>query len=129
MQVPRRFFGSIGLILSMVALVACGGGNASTAASTTTPGASGTATGTTITIKNYQFHPASLTVKPGATITVHNEDSVTHTLTAVAPHKAIFDTGDIPSGSTKTFKAPSAAGTYSYICSIHPFMTGALTVS
>jgi plastocyanin len=129
LRVPKVFFGLVTFILATAILAGCGSGKASTAASTTTPGGSGTATGTTITIKSYQFHPASLTVKPGATITVHNEDSVAHTVTAVAPHKGIFNSGDIAGGSTKTITAPSAAGTYSYICSIHPFMTGALIVS
>lgn len=82
-----------------------------------------------LVIKNFAFHPSTLTVSPGATITVKNEDSATHTVTAVAPHNNIFNTGDIAGGATATFKAPTTAGTYNYICLIHQFMHGTLTVS
>jgi plastocyanin len=81
-----------------------------------------------IVIKNFAFVPADLTVSPGATITVHNEDPATHTVTAVSPHDKVFDTGDIAGGATKTFTAPSSAGSYPYICEIHQFMHGTLTV-
>jgi plastocyanin len=74
------------------------------------------------------FHPASLTVPPGATVTVRNEDTVTHTLTDKSDPK-LFNTGDIPPHGTKTIKAPGKAGSYPYICMIHQFMTGTLVVS
>lgn len=64
---------------------------------------------------------------PGATVTVHNEDSTTHTLTDKADQK-LFSTGDVGSGQTKTFTAPIKAGSYAYICLIHPFMAGTLVV-
>lgn len=70
-------------------------------------------------------------MSPGATITVDNSTActpATHTLTATSPSGA-FDTGDITPGSSKTFKAPTKPGTYHYICSIHPYMTGTLIVS
>lgn len=82
-------------------------------------------TGTTITIKNFSFSPSTLTVAPGATVTVHNEDPATHTVTA---DSNAFNTGDIGSGRTVTFKAPTAPGTYPYICMIHQFMQATLVV-
>jgi plastocyanin len=77
-------------------------------------------------IKNFAFHPADFTVAPGATITVTNEDSVDHTFTA---RNRAFNTGDIAPGQTVTVKAPTTPGTYPYLCLIHQFMTGVLTVS
>ena len=71
------------------------------------------------------FTPMSLSVSPGATVTVTNKDSATHTLTATGGQ---FDTGDITKDQTRTFKAPSKPGTYHYICSIHQFMTGTIIV-
>lgn len=68
------------------------------------------------------------TVSPGATITIHNEDSLTHTFTAVNPAGA-FNAGDIPAGATVHLKAPTKPGTYNYDCTIHPFMLGTLVVS
>jgi plastocyanin len=79
-------------------------------------------------IKDFAFVPADLTVSPGATVTVHNEDPTTHTLTAVSPHDRVFDAGNIAAGATKSFTAPNSAGSYSYICEIHQFMNGTLTV-
>lgn len=120
---PGPLLVALGLVLA-AGLAACGGSTKAVPSS-----ASGSAGGTTIVIKNFQFHPASLTVKPGATVTVKNEDSATHTVTAVAPRAGAFDTGDVAPGATKTFMAPSSPGRYPYVCHIHQFMRGTLTVS
>ncbi|MFI5756266.1 cupredoxin domain-containing protein [Streptomyces sp. NPDC051569] len=91
------------------------------------PSASSSSSGQTkITINNFKFMPASITVSPGAKITVTNKDTTTHTLTAITG-KA-FNTGDIGVGKTVTFTAPKKAGTYKYMCTIHPFMKGTLIV-
>ncbi|MFI1737771.1 cupredoxin domain-containing protein [Streptomyces sioyaensis] len=79
-----------------------------------------------LTIKDFTFKPAALSVRPGGTVTVVNEDSTTHTVTANAA-KA-FDTGSIGPGRTVTFKAPAKAGSYPFRCTIHPYMKGTLTV-
>jgi plastocyanin len=79
-----------------------------------------------IVIRNYAFLPANLTVHPGDKITVTNLDGVQHTLTE-NPGTA-FDTGTLNGGASATITAPSAAGIYPYICDIHPFMRGILTV-
>ena len=71
------------------------------------------------------FSPMSVSVAPGSTVSVMNTDSVTHTLTATGGE---FNTGDINGGQTKTFKAPSKAGTYNYICNIHQYMMGTIVV-
>ena len=84
--------------------------------------------GSTIVIKNFAFSPPDLTVAPGTKVTVRNEDSAAHTLTAAAPHDRVFDTGDLAGGATTTFTAPATPGTYSYICLMHQFMHGTLTV-
>ncbi|MER7204684.1 cupredoxin family copper-binding protein [Streptomyces sp. CB01635] len=78
-----------------------------------------------VTIKNFAFHPATFEVSPGTKITVTNEDSATHTLTA---DDKSFDTGDLAQGKSATITAPSKPGSYSYVCTIHPNMKGTLTV-
>ena len=71
------------------------------------------------------FSPMHLTVSPGATVSVTNTDSATHTLTATGGQ---FNTSDISQNQTKTFTAPIKPGSYTYICNIHQYMTGSITV-
>jgi plastocyanin len=80
-----------------------------------------------ITIKNFMFSPMSVTVKPGAKITVTNKDSATHTLTAMG--SGHFNTGNITDNHSKTITAPTKPGTYHYICNIHQYMMGTIKVS
>ena len=105
-----------------ILVAACGSSSHTRAAGSTGPSAN------TIVIKNFAFSPSELTVAPGTKVTVRNEDSATHTLTAAAPHDRVFDTGDLAGGATTTFTAPATPGSYSYICLMHQFMHGTLTV-
>ncbi|MFJ7244409.1 cupredoxin domain-containing protein [Kitasatospora sp. NPDC098652] len=89
-------------------------------------GGSAASSGTRITIKNFQFQPADLTVPPGQSVTVVNEDSTAHTVTA---DDKSFDTKTINGGASATFTAPSTPGSHPYICSIHQYMHATLTVS
>jgi plastocyanin len=110
------------LVVAGALLLAACGGAAKSGAPTA---ASSSVSGTHITISNFMFSPMSLTVSPGATVSVTNKDSVTHTLTATGGQ---FDTGDITQNQTKTFRAPTKPGTYHYICAIHQYMMGTVTV-
>jgi plastocyanin len=103
-------------------LAACG-----STPSSGTPGAAqgGAVTSSTIDIKNIAFAPNVITVTPGATISVKNEDGVTHTLTSTSGK---FNTGDVASGQTVHFTAPTTPGTYPYRCNIHQYMTGMVVV-
>ena len=78
-----------------------------------------------ITIKNFDFG-ASVTVSPGATVTVTNLDGAKHTVTA--DEGSAFDVDVKGNGGTGTFTAPSVPGTYAYHCTYHPNMHGKLTV-
>jgi plastocyanin len=140
---PRRTAALLGLLVLPLAACSSGGGGASavgssaaaavsSAMSSAMPSAaasSGSATavsGSQIVIDDFKFSPSSLTVSPGQKVTVMNKDSTTHTLTATSG-KA-FDTGDIASGASGSFTAPSTPGSYPYICTIHQFMHGTLVV-
>jgi plastocyanin len=78
-----------------------------------------------IVIKNFAFS-GKMTVKAGQKVTVTNRDSTAHTLTDKKTHK--FDTGNIDPGATKSFTAPSTAGSYPFGCDYHPEMHGTLVV-
>lgn len=109
------------------ALTGCSGGGGGSASSASPSRAASPSTGgAVITIKDFAFHPATVTVAPGTKVTVTNKDAATHTVTATAD-KA-FDTGQVKSGQTVTFTAPARPGSYPYICTIHPTMNGSLTV-
>ncbi|MFF2846861.1 cupredoxin family copper-binding protein [Streptomyces sp. NPDC058001] len=132
-RVARSRIGGPLAAVCLLALTACsngGGGGSSTPSGSVSGSASASGTGqaAVIVIKNFAFEPSTLTVAPGTKVTIRNEDSVTHTLTASGGGKP-FDTGDIAAGASGTFAAPSGAGSYPYICTIHPFMKGTLTVS
>jgi plastocyanin len=127
----RRFTGGalVMVLAGALLLAACssgGSGSPKAAASGGSSGGSGGAKSTNaITISNFMFSPMSVSVAPGSTVSITNKDSVAHTLTATGGQ---FDTGDINGGQTKTFTAPSKAGTYHYICNIHQYMMGTIVV-
>ncbi|MFC6599663.1 cupredoxin domain-containing protein [Kitasatospora paranensis] len=103
------------------------GAPSGSAAGSAAPSGSGSAsTGALkITISNFKFGPDAATVHAGETVTVVNADTTAHTLTATDKS---FDTGTIQPGATATFTVPSGTGDHPYICTIHPFMHGTLTV-
>ena len=78
-----------------------------------------------MTISDFKFAPASLTVGGAATVTVTNHDDTAHT--ATADDGTSFDTGNVDPGSSKTIRV-SKPGSYAYHCSIHPFMKGTIVV-
>ncbi|MCH6470125.1 cupredoxin domain-containing protein [Sinomonas terrae] len=63
-------------------------------------------------------------VAPGATVTVMNMDSQTHTVTA---DDGSFHAVAAP-GESVAFTAPTMPGTYPYHCEYHPGMHAALTI-
>jgi plastocyanin len=79
----------------------------------------------TVLIENFAFVPAAVTVKVGTTITWTNTDQEAHTVTA---KNGVFNSPALNSGSTYhyTFVKP---GTYTYLCTIHPFMTATVVVT
>jgi plastocyanin len=87
-------------------------------------GAPPAADGSTITISGMAFG-APLTVSPGATITIVNEDTAEHSVTS--DPKGAFDT-DVDGGEQKTFTAPDKPGEYPFICVYHASMHGTLIV-
>ncbi len=97
------------------------------AASAAAPAASvagANSAGSTATIQNFSFQPASLTVSVGTTVTWTNKDSTHHTVTA---DDGSFDSKALATGATfsQTF---TKAGTYAYHCAIHPSMKATIVV-
>ena len=80
------------------------------------------APGTAVTIAGFAFEPTELRVAAGTTVTWSNTDPTSHTVQGVG-----FDTGVLePSTSgSLTFEF---AGTFDYLCAIHPTMQGRVVV-
>ncbi len=78
----------------------------------------------TITIKDYEFSSVP-EVAPGTRITVTNEDTEAHTVTADTG--GAFDVA-VPPGASRTFTVPAKAGAYPFHCIYHSNMHGSLTV-
>ncbi len=76
------------------------------------------------------FDPPQIPVKTGTTVSWTNKDSVAHTVTSGDPNagpSGIFDSNLIKPGNTFTHEFDSV-GTTPYYCTIHPWMTGKVTV-
>lgn len=78
-----------------------------------------------VTIRNFAFGPKIVSVKPGATVHWTNRDSEAHTVVSDA---GAFSSPVLQPGAGFSFRF-TKPGTYSYHCSIHPFMTGKVVVS
>ncbi len=76
-----------------------------------------------VKIDNFTFGPQDLKVKPGTTVTWTNEDDIPHTV--VSPNN--FRSKPLDTDGTFTFTF-TKLGIYKYFCSLHPHMTGTVTV-
>ncbi len=90
----------------------------------TAPAASVETKATKVSIVNFQFTPAEVTIAAGESVTWVNDDG--------APHGLEYHDGSagndllLPGASyNRRFDQP---GTYDYNCSVHPYMTGRVIV-
>jgi amicyanin len=97
----------------------------SAAASPTAAPAAAPVAADSVTIHNFAFGPQVVTIKAGTTVHWTNGDAEAHTVTS---NTGAFGSPVLQPGSgySFTFTKP---GTYSYHCTIHPFMTGKVVVS
>jgi plastocyanin len=78
-----------------------------------------------VTIKDFAFDPGDASVAVGTAVTWTNDDDATH---RIKSGDGSFDSEDLKKGSTfeHTF---DTAGTFEYVCGIHPSMKGTITVT
>lgn len=128
------------LVAMAFGLSACGGGDDSDTSTVTEPAESSTeesgqsanapapsgeaVRAAKVEIVDFAYDPDPVTVQVGGKVIWLNQDSAPHTATA---EDGSFDTGTLEEGKLKseTFKQ---AGTYEYICQIHPDMHGTVEV-
>lgn len=70
------------------------------------------------------FDPRQLTVRVGDTVTWTNTGALPHTITA---ENDAFDSDMVAAGAQWSF-TPTTAGTFNYLCALHPTMSGVLVV-
>ncbi|AGM31285.1 amicyanin [Mycobacteroides abscessus] len=80
--------------------------------------------GPAVNIENFAFNPPTLTVPAGTTVTWTNKDE--------EPHNVVAEDGAFRSpgmDARGTFSHQfTKAGTYTYVCGIHPFMKATVVV-
>ncbi len=108
-----------------LSLAACGGGgDTATEPAGGAGGASGSANG--VTIDKFMFAPGTIEVPAGTTVTWTNKEDPEHSIEdegKLFPESEALAKGD---SFTFTYDTP---GQFPYICGIHPYMKGTVTVS
>jgi plastocyanin len=85
-----------------------------------------TATASTVAkvdINHFAFHPPTLAIAKGGSVTFSNSSKVSHTAT----RGGAFDTGVIKPGKSVSVRFKQR-GTFAYHCEIHPEMHGKIVV-
>jgi plastocyanin len=117
-----RLIRSIIFAVAVLAGGACGDGGEKDGGTQTGPAGDGS-----VQIVNFVFTPPNLTVKPGAKVTWTNGDTAVHSIKDTSP-LATPVSQDLGKDATFsiTYEQP---GSYAYVCGIHQYMTGSVTVA
>ena len=78
-----------------------------------------------VSMKDIAFNPSNITVAKGGSVTWTNDDSVGHDVTGDDFQSG--DPGGIDGGGTYSHEFKKA-GTFNYVCSVHPGMKGTIKV-
>lgn len=113
---------AIAPVILLVFLNACGSDS---------PGPGPSPGGTTVsivsgasTLTTTAYSPNPVTVSAGGTVTWRNNDNTAHTSTG---NNSAWDSGIIQPGGSFSRTFPSA-GSFTYLCTLHPGMVGTVTV-
>jgi plastocyanin len=110
-------------LVLVAALAACGGSKSGAkSAASSAPCAKGAVV---VHMSNIRFVPDKTTAKVGQTVCWVNDDDIQHDVIADGKQ---FQSALFGKGHTFTWKA-TKAGSVPYVCSVHPGMTGTLSVA
>ena len=133
MDIPmlRKHLAAV-LAVGVLLLAGCSASRPTAGSSSSMPMASASVTapaapvsGNQVNIDGFAFVPATLTVSAGTTVTWTNRDEEPHT---VAASDGSFHSPGMGTGATFTHTF-ATAGTFDYVCSIHPMMHGTVVVT
>jgi plastocyanin len=77
-----------------------------------------------VTISNFAFAPAEITIKVGDTVTFTNGDDTIHSVVAA---DGSFRSDPLDSGDKFSFKF-TRSGEVAFFCGLHPFMKGKIII-
>jgi plastocyanin len=107
------------VVVLALTVPACAGGGGSDCTSQNATKLTGT-----LAAKNFAFTPNCFSVASGSTISLANADARTHNFTVKHTDVAVL----LPAGMSGQATAP-APGTYDFLCTFHPRMTGTIIVT
>jgi plastocyanin len=130
MPVPTHFRWLLALLLlvSLVALTACGGSQPMASTSSSAAPASAQAAPVaeaSVRIVDFAFEPATITIKPGTTVVWTNDGPTQHTVANKEGN--VWESTILEKGGVYRFRFEKA-GEYPYWCTLHPSMLGAVIV-
>ena len=123
-------FGAIAVVIIGGGIVLAVGHKSSTMSgmnmSTSSPSTANATATDMVTVANYAFSPAAITVKAGTKVTWTQTDAVSHTITSDSGN--MLSSSLLARGQTYSYTF-TKAGTYTYHCTPHPYMKGTVVVT
>mgnify|MGYP001604578443 CR=1 FL=1 len=117
----KRLFFIFGILFLTILVAAC---NTSQCVSENIQAQTSSGNVVSVSIKDFKFVPSEASIKVGDTVVWTNDDNAAHTVEST---DRTLKSDELSHGDTykHTF---TKAGTYNYICGIHPSMKGSVTV-
>src|SRR5690348_8394865 len=125
-------FGALFGLLALVAILGVAPAFGQTSSEVDIQAGAGSSASAACTTTHNCFSPNPITVAPGTEVEWKNGDTLSHTVTSGKSLDdpdlgSVFDSGMIKNGAEFKFTFANA-GTYDYLCSVHPWMTGQVIV-
>ena len=126
----KRLTLTLGLVALAVVLAACS--SASSAPGTTSQAPAGSPSGDAVSIvaKDLKFAPTAVSVKADKAFAIafDNQEGAPHNIAISSASGASVFKGEIVSSTKATYAVPALpAGTYGFVCEVHPDMKGTIT--
>ena len=125
----KRLTLTLGLLALAAVLAACSGASVATP-TPAAPAGSPSGDAVTIAAKDIKFVPTAASVKADTAfdLVFDNQDGAPHNIDISSSSGATVFKGDIVTSTKVTYAVPALpAGTYGFICDVHPEMKGTIT--
>lgn len=122
-RLPLAPLAGLSAVALAVGLAACGDTEPPDEAS----GPAAAASEVTVSIPEFVFDPDPIEINVGDSVVWTNDHSQAHTASGTGDFS--WDTGNIAAGESAEPVEFTEAGSFTYRCALHPFMTGTVTVA